>query len=136
MRWGGRWGQPFANARLSPPDPHPSDLSLRGQTPPPPLAADLYFSSRLLLYTFIKSTFRNGNSVGGSTQMLFFFQKQSCSRCLHLFSFWFLPFSFLAIFFFVFFFLRPCCCLYCAYFPEYLKKPDRGDCSFISMMLC
>lgn len=64
MRWGG-WGQPIAKAALSPAsDPHPYNLSQPRQTPPPPLAADLYFSSRLLLYTFIKSTFRNGNSVG------------------------------------------------------------------------
>lgn len=139
-----------AHLRCCPPPsrgPHLYNLSLLRQTPSP-LAADLYFSSRLLLYTFIKSTFRDGNSVGALHKCLF--QKQSCSTvCIFRLVFWFLlfpffsflfsfsfslfpSFSFLSFsFFFLFFGL---CCLYCAYFPEYLKKPDTRDCSLIYMM--
>lgn len=100
MRWGCGGGKPISNAALrSSCGPHLSNLSLLRQTPSP-LAADLYFSSRLLLYTFIKSTFRDGNSVGALHKRLF--QKQSCCSCLHLspcllvspFSFLFFPFFF------------------------------------------
>lgn len=107
-------------------DPHLYNPSLLRPTPSP-LAADLYFSSRLLLYTFIKSTFRDGNPVGALHRCLF--QKQSCSSCLHLsrllaspfsfFLFLFFPFPFPFLFlFFPFWTVLPILCI----FPRKLKE--------------
>lgn len=87
--------------------PPPLQSEFTERQTPPPLAADLYFSSRLLLYTFIKSTFRDGNSVGALHKCLS--QRQRwCSTCLHLFPFllvspFFSSFSSPPPFFFFFF---------------------------------
>lgn len=86
---GGSPSQRLPSPLLWPP-PLQSELM---RQPSPPSAADLYFPSRLLLYTFIKRIFREGNSVGALHKCPF--QKQSCSRCLHLFPFLLVsPFSF------------------------------------------
>lgn len=63
-----RWGWHDKGCPLPSPTPT-SAVWEYGDRQPPPLAADLYFSSRLLLYTFIKSTFKDGNSVGGFAQI-------------------------------------------------------------------
>lgn len=113
--------------------PPPLQSEFTERQTPPPLAADLYFSSRLLLYTFIKSTFRDGNSVGALHKCLS--QRQRwCSTCLHLFPFllvspFFSSFSSPPPFFFFFLTMLPILCL----FPEYLKKPDVKGCSLIYM---
>lgn len=70
-------GSPSQMLPSLPSVPHLCNLSLLRQTPPPS-AADLYFSSRLLLYAFIKSTFRDG----GSAQMPFFKSKVALGVCI------------------------------------------------------
>lgn len=107
--WSVGGGSPSQKLPSPLPWPPPLQSELTETDTLSPLAADLYFSSRLLLYTFIKSTFRDGNSVGALHKCLF--QKQSCSSCVHLslssgFSFFFLFlsfsfFPFLLLFFFL-----------------------------------
>lgn len=81
--------------------------------------------SKLLLHRFIKSTLRAGNS-GDSTLMLF-----SKAKLLGVFaSFSFSSASPLFTLLIPHFSWRPLW-LSCAYFPQYLKKPDMGECTFI-----
>lgn len=136
MRWG-RWGQPIANAAPSPPlTPTSTVLSLLRQTPPPLWQLTLVLFLQAIVIHIYKEHFQGWKFSGGLCTNAFL-QKQSCSRCLHLFPpfFWFLSFSFLSCLSFFFSFFSPrSCCLYCAYFSEYLKKPDIGDCSLIYTM--
>lgn len=117
---GGSPSQMLPSPLLWPP-PLQSELT---RQPSPPSAADFYFPSRLLLYTFIKRIFREGNSVGALHKCPF--QKQSCSRCLHLFPFLLVsPFSFCFLsspFFFFFKTVLPILCI----FPRILKETWYG----------
>lgn len=104
--------------------------------PPPLWQLTLVLFLQAIVIHIYKEHFQGWKFSGGLCTNAFL-QKQSCSRCLHLFPpfFWFLSFSFLSCLSFFFSFFSPrSCCLYCAYFSEYLKKPDIGDCSLIYTM--
>lgn len=118
-----------------PADPHPCHLSFPTQTHLHPRSWPVLSLQAIVIHVY-KEDFEGWKFTGGLCTNAFFQKQSSLGVCIPPLSLVSPSFSFLSLFFspLPHFFGDYFAYLYCAYFPEYLRKPDMGDCVLIYMM--